>query len=62
MLEAANTGAVSTGADTKANTRDGGALELRDSRLFEDGSERAGTLVSEVVVIEAAKHGGRLGR
>ena len=52
---------VSMGADTKANTRGGGALELGDSRLFEDGSERGGALVSDVVFIEAAKHGGGWG-
>ena len=49
------------GGDTKANTRGGGALELGDSRLFEDGSERGGALVSDVVVLEAAKHGGGWG-
>ena len=40
------------GADIKANTRGGGALELGDSRLFEDGSERGGALVSDVVASE----------
>ena len=49
------------GADIKANTRGGSALELGDSRLFEDGSERGGALGSDVVVIEAAKHGGGWG-
>ena len=44
------------GADTKANTRGGGALERGDSRLFEDGSERGGALGSDKVVIEAAMH------
>jgi hypothetical protein len=48
---------MSRGADTKANTRGGGALELGDSRLFEDSSERGGALGPDVVVIEAAKHG-----
>ena len=43
---------VSTGADTKANTRRGGALELGDSRLFEDGSERGGALIFDVVLLE----------
>ena len=52
---------VSTGADKKANTRGGGALELGDSRLFEDGSERGGALGPDAVVIEAAKHGGGWG-
>jgi len=52
---------VSMGADRKANTRGGGALELGDSRLFQDGSERGGALGSDVVVIEATKHGGGWG-
>ena len=45
------------GADTKANTRGGGALELGDSCLFEDGSQRGGALGPDIVAIEAAKHG-----
>ena len=49
------------GADRKANTRGGGALELGDSRLFEDSSEHGGALGSDVVVTEAAKHGGGWG-
>ena len=47
---------LSAGADTKANTRwlvrGCGALELGDLRLFEDGGERGGALVSDVVVLE----------
>ena len=52
---------MSMGADIKANTRGGGALELGDSRLFEDGSECGGALGSDFVLIEAAKHGGGWG-
>ena len=48
---------MSRGADIKANTRGGSALELGDSRLFEDGSERGGTLVSDVVAADAASEG-----
>ena len=48
---------MSMGADIKANTRGGGALELGDSRLFEDGSERGGALVSDVVAAETAGEG-----
>ena len=48
---------VSTGADTKANARRSGALELGDSRLFEDGSERGGALDSDVVVADTAGEG-----
>ena len=35
----------------------GGALEHRDSRLFEDGSKRGGALVSDPVPPDTAKHG-----
>ena len=35
----------------------GGALELGDSRLFEDGSKRGGALVSDPVPPDTAKHG-----
>ena len=45
------------GIDRQASTRGGGALELGDSRLFEDDSEHGGALVPDVVVIKAAKHG-----
>ena len=48
---------VSVGADTKANTRGGGALEGGDLRLLEDGGECGGALVSDAVGVEAAKHG-----
>ena len=45
---------VSMGADTKANTRGRGALEVGDLRLLEDGSERSDALVSNPVVSETA--------
>ena len=47
------------GADTKVNTGSGGggALELGDSRLFEDGSELEGAIVSDVVAVETAGEG-----
>ena len=48
---------MSGGADTKANTTGGGALELGDSRLFEDGSERGGALFSDGVAMETAGEG-----
>ena len=48
------------GADTKANWG-GGALELDDLRLLEDGSERGGALVADAVALDAAKHGGGWG-
>ena len=48
---------VSMGADTKANTRGGGALEIRDLCLLEDCSERGGTLVSNAVVPDTARDG-----
>ena len=45
------------GTDAKANTSGCGALELGDSRLFEDGSERGGALVSDVVAADTAGEG-----
>jgi len=42
------------GADVKANTGGGGALQLLDLRLLEDGGERRGALDSDVVAVEAA--------
>ena len=47
---------MSGGADTKANWG-GGALELDDLRLLEDGSERGGALVSDVVASETVGEG-----
>ena len=47
------------GADTKATTFGGsGALEVGDHRLLEDGSERGGALVSDVVVPDTAREDG----
>ena len=48
---------VSAGADTKANTSGGGALEAGDLCLVEDGSKRSGTLGSDVVGSETASEG-----
>eukprot|EP00964_Phaeocystis_antarctica_P041926 scaffold24012_cov53-Phaeocystis_antarctica.AAC.1 len=48
---------VSAGADAKANTSDGGAHEVSDLRLLEDGSERSGALGSDVVAPETAREG-----
>ena len=46
------------GADTKANTLWGdGALEVGDLCLLEDGSERGGALVSDVVANETVGEG-----
>jgi hypothetical protein len=48
---------VSMGADAKANTQGGSALEMGYHRLLEDGSERGGALGSDVVVEETADEG-----
>ena len=46
---------VSMGADTRANTASGGgAPQVGDLRLLEDGGERGGALVSDMVVVETA--------
>ena len=54
-------GAVSAGADTKANTRwpvrGCGVLELLDLRLFEDCGELGDALISDVIDRETAKEG-----
>ena len=50
--------AVSMGADTKANTRGGGALEVSDHRLVEDGNERSCALDSDVIVAETSRNSG----
>eukprot|EP00964_Phaeocystis_antarctica_P009107 scaffold4936_cov73-Phaeocystis_antarctica.AAC.2 len=44
-------------ADTKANTRGGGALEMGDLRRLEDGRERGGALGSDVIASETASEG-----
>ena len=49
---------MSAGVDTKAtHYRGGGAPEVGDHRLVEDGSKRNGALVSEVVASETASEG-----
>ena len=49
---------VSAGADTKSNAQGGGgALEVGDICLLEDGNERGGALVPETVVTETARDG-----
>ena len=50
--------AASMGADTKANaSARGGALEVGDLRLVEDGCECNGALVSNVVVKDTVSEG-----
>ena len=51
---------VSMGADTKANTRGRGALEVGDLRLLEDSGERGGALGLDVIVHETVR--GRWGQ
>ena len=49
---------VSTGADKKANTLwGGGALQVCDLRLAEDGGECSGALVSNAIELETARDG-----
>ena len=48
---------VSRGADKKATFWGGGALEVGDLRLLEDGSERSDALVSDAVVSETTSEG-----
>ena len=48
---------VSTGADTKRTLGAGGALEVGDHRLLEDGSEHGGALGPEVIAHETARDG-----
>ena len=45
------------GADRKANTRGGGALEGGDLRLLEDGGKCGGALVLDAVEVETASKG-----
>eukprot|EP00964_Phaeocystis_antarctica_P038511 scaffold22030_cov66-Phaeocystis_antarctica.AAC.2 len=49
--------AVVSGADTKQMLRGGGALEVGDLCLVENGSKRSGTLGSDLVLFEAASEG-----
>ena len=46
---------MSVGVDTKANTWGGGALEVGDHRLLEDGSERGGALSFDAIALETAR-------
>ena len=49
---------VSAGIDRKANTVGrGGALQVGDLRLLEDGGERGGAVVSDRVASETASEG-----
>ena len=48
---------LSAGADKSEHTRGGGALEVRDLRLLEDGCERGGALNSDVVATKTASEG-----
>jgi hypothetical protein len=48
---------VSTGADISKGFDAGGALEVSDVRLVEDGSERSGALGSDAVASETASEG-----
>ena len=48
---------MSAGVDTKANTRSGGALQVGDLGLLEDGSELGRGLNSDVVASETASKG-----
>ena len=45
---------MSRGADTTANTRGGGAHQLGDLCLLEDGGEHGGALMSDLVKAETA--------
>ena len=45
------------GIDTQANTLGRGAPQVGDLRLLEDGGERGGTLLSDVVVSETVSKG-----
>ena len=48
---------VSLGADTKANTWGSGSLEVGDLRLLEDGGERRGALISNLILSETVSEG-----
>ena len=41
----------------KRTLKGGSALKLLDLRLFEDGGEREGTLISDLVLVETANEG-----
>ena len=46
---------MSTGIDTEIKRSGGGALELGDLRLLEDGSERESALGSDSVALETVR-------
>ena len=48
---------MSRGTDRSKGFGAGGALEVSDVRLVEDGGERSGTLGSDLVVVETADEG-----
>ena len=50
-------GRVNRRCVTKAITSGGIAPEVSNLRLLEDGSERRGAFVSDLVVIDPAQHG-----
>ena len=52
---------VSMALTEKRTLSGGGALEVGDHRLLEDGCERGGALVSDLVVPDTAKHAGKVG-
>ena len=47
------------GADRKANTWGGGALEAGDPRLVEDGSKRNGAFSSDLIPTKTVSEGGQ---
>jgi hypothetical protein len=47
------------GADRSIGFGAGGALEVSDVRLLEDGGERGGALVSDIIEFETASEGQR---
>ena len=52
---------MSTGADRSKGFDAGGALEVSDVRLVEDGSERSGALGSDAITPETARGSERAG-
>ena len=48
---------MSAGADTSERSGGGGALQLLDLRLLEDGGERGGALGPDAVVRDTAERG-----
>ena len=52
---------MSRGTDRSNGFGAGGALEVSDVRLVEDGGERSGALGSDVVVSETASERGGMG-